>query len=305
MTLAFDFENVSTTEFGIGRDDERGQTFDLVPVDREVQHALQEMASATRNAMEELSDEPARYQPSEKYESTEYVDLPLDDRLVEPLRQVHRANNLPVDPTALADPSSVFCYFARMTDKRGRQLTALRRATQFKGVLKNRLIRLTTDTLRIIEDKVFKLDNDFDLLIDATTVHILRPNSFEFLGKLQDAVLAAVPENVTAIQGDLPFIDFAEIQDYASKHPRAARYLASIRSQKETKNIDKLALKKLCKAMGVKIEEAKGKISVVEADVMGFLEILDRRRYEVELVKDSPERFRATSRRKLGEGREK
>jgi hypothetical protein len=32
---------------------------------------------------------------------------------------------------------------------------------------------------------------------------------------------------------------------------------------------------------------------------MGFLEVLDRRRYELELVKGLPERFRATSRRKI------
>jgi hypothetical protein len=32
---------------------------------------------------------------------------------------------------------------------------------------------------------------------------------------------------------------------------------------------------------------------------MGLLEVLDRRRYEVELVKDSPERFKAASRRKI------
>jgi hypothetical protein len=32
---------------------------------------------------------------------------------------------------------------------------------------------------------------------------------------------------------------------------------------------------------------------------MGFLEVLDRRRYELELVKGQPERFKAESRTKL------
>ncbi len=32
---------------------------------------------------------------------------------------------------------------------------------------------------------------------------------------------------------------------------------------------------------------------------MGFLEVLDRRRYEVQLVKNSPEHFRAGSRTKI------
>jgi hypothetical protein len=33
---------------------------------------------------------------------------------------------------------------------------------------------------------------------------------------------------------------------------------------------------------------------------MDFLEVLDRRRYELELVKGSPEQYKAASRRKIG-----
>lgn len=300
MKLNFDFQNVKTTEFGIGRDNGDDQAFSFVAVDGNVQSALREMAVDTWNAMQSISTAPSRYEPSEKHGSCEYVYLPLDDDLNAQLRALHKANNLAVDSTALSNPSKVFCYFARLTDTKGRRLTALRRATQFKSVLKNRLIRLVTDALKIIEDKVFKLDIDFDLLIDTENIHILRPSGYEFVGQLQAAVLAAALENIKVIQKDLSFVDFDGIQDYASKHPRAARYLASIRAQKETKNIDKRALKKLCKNTCVEIHEANGTINVQEGHVMGFLEVLDRRRYEVELVKDSPERYRAPSRQKLG-----
>ena len=122
----------------------------------------------------------------------------------------------------------------------------------------------------------------------------------EFAGKLQEAILAAVPDNIKVIQTDLKYVDFSYIADYASHHPRAARCLASICSQKETKNVDKRLLKKLCKTTGVEIEEANGKIAVSEGHVMGFLEVVDRRRYELQLIKGSPERFRAASRHKIG-----
>jgi hypothetical protein len=176
-------------------------------VDADVQGALREMAVATWNAMRELGIDPPRYDPSEKHESSEYVHLPLDDELADRMNELHQANNLPINSNALADPAKVFCYFVRLTDAQGRRLTALRRATHFKGVLSNRLVRLMTNALKLIEDKVFKLDKDFDLLIDASHVHILRPNAFEFVGKLQEAVLAAVPENVRLIQRDLEFMD--------------------------------------------------------------------------------------------------
>lgn len=301
MNLDFDLETVTVSEFGVGRDDGNGQTFVKVPVDADVQEALREIASATWDAMQKDTGDPPRYEPSEKHGSTEYLYLPLADALTASVRELHEAVSLDIDSAALSDPADVFCYFARFTDKNKRRLTALRRATQFKGVLKsrNRLIRMLDDTLKVIEDTVFKLDNDFDLLVDAANVHILRPSGFEFAGKLQEAILAAMPLNVTAIQNDLAFVDFTAVEDYAGSHPRAARYLASIRAQAETKNIDKSALKKLCKDTGVEVSESKGKLTVDGAHIMGFLEVLDRRRYELELVKGWPERFRAASRRKI------
>jgi hypothetical protein len=299
MKLDFDLGKVVVTEFGVGRDDGNGQTFVTVPVDADVQKALREIVSATWDAMQKETDDPPRYEPSEKHGSTEYLFLPLDDDLASTVRELHEAVNLDIDANVLADPSDVFCYFARLTDSKKRRLTALRRATQFKGVLKNRLLRFVSDSLKLIEDRVFKLDSDFDLLIDSKNVHILRPSGFEFAGKLQEAILAAVPQNVAAIQQDLAFVDFTTIGDYAGAHPRAARYLASIRAQKETKNIDKSALKKVCKDTGVEVSESKGRVTVATGHEMGFLEVLDRRRYELELVKGSPERFRAASRRKI------
>lgn len=301
MKLEFDLDNVTVTEFGLGRDDGQGQTFVAVPVDADVQAALREMVQATWDAMQKDEDGPTKYEPSERHGATEYLYLPLDNELAASVRELHEAASLEINATVLAEPADVFCYFARLTDKKQRRLTALRRAAQFKGVLKsrNRLVRMLDDTLKIIDDDVFKLDSDFDLLIDSANVHILRPSGFEFAGHLQQAILDAVPDNVTAIAKDLAFVAFGGIEAYAGKHPRAARYLASIRGQAETKNIDKGLLKKLCKQTGVEVAEAKGKVTVAAGHEMGFLEVLDRRRYEVSLVKEKPERYRAASRKKL------
>ncbi len=301
MKLVFNLDKVKVTEFGVGREDATGQSFVLLPVDFGVQSALREMVEATWNAMQSDGGKPAPYQPSEKHAATEYLYLPLKDELATTLRDLHQAANLEIHVNALDEPADVFCYFARLRDDKQRYLTALRRATQFKGTLKkkNRLVRMLDDTLQIIEDKVFKLDNDFDLLVDSTFLHILRPSGFEFAGRLQQAILDAVPGNIEVVQQDIVFVDFDSIQEYALKHPRAARYLASIRGQAETKNIDRNALRRLCKSTGVEITNVNGKITIAAGHEMGFLEVLDRRRYELELVKGQPERFKASSRTKL------
>lgn len=49
------------------------------------------------------------------------------------VRELHEATNLNIEAGALDEPADVFCYFARLTDKKKRRLTALRRASQFKG----------------------------------------------------------------------------------------------------------------------------------------------------------------------------
>ena len=254
------------------------------------------MVQATWDAMQEDEDGPVKYEPSEKHGNTEYLYVPLSDDLATSVRELHQAANLSVTGNALADSSSVFCYFVRLIDQNERRLTALRRATQFKGVLKSKLVHIVSDALKIVEDKVFKLDRDFDLLVDSNTVHILRPSGFEFIGRLKQAILDAAPQNIQAIQTDLAFVEFDSIKEYVIKHPRAARYLASIRGWAETKDIDKNSLESYCKRNGVEVKESKGKITVSAGHEMGFLEVLDRRRYELELVTGKTERFRASSR---------
>jgi hypothetical protein len=302
MNLQYDFGNTVTTEFGVGKDNGSGQSFFLMTVDADVQKALGEMAQATWEAMQSEAKAPEKYDPSEKHGAIEHLFLPLKHPLAEGMAELQEAANLPLNSFALNNPATVFCYFTRMTDGAGQRLTGLRRATQFKGVLKKRFIRVHTNALKLVEEPLFKLDQDFDLLMDAHNLHILRPSGFEFAGQLQAAIMDSVPQNIALIQAELPFVDLAGVEAYAMKHPRAARYLASIQSQKQGKNIDKRALKALCKRTGVEVKESMGKLLVADDQVIGFLQVIDRRRYQVELVKGSPERYSAASRQKISNG---
>lgn len=299
--MNIDFGNITRVEFGVGRDDGQEQAFHAVIVDCDVQDALKEMALKTWADMQSLDQEPPEYQPSEKYESREYIVLPLQSDLATKLIELHRAVNLDLDQQALNDAENIFCYFAKIKDAQGRFVTALKRATYFKGVLKSRLISYFggSDALRIVDDKVFKLDHDFDLIIDDERVHILHPSGFEFAGQLQAAILASVDGNIEALRQDLGFVRLDNVQKYVRTRPRAARYLASIRSQQDIARIDRDHLVQACLATGVQIQDTD-EIIVDEGHIMGFLEVLDRRRYEVKLVPDEPEQFRASSRRQIG-----
>lgn len=300
--MHFDFDTLQHCEFGIGRDLHRdAQEFVIVPANGGVQTALREMAERTKADMFRSEQVPPRYEPSEKHASTEHLMLPINDDLAASMRALHQSENLPAAADALQDLARMFCYFARFRDGQGRRITALRRATQFKGVVSERtwLVRQFNDELVLLEDNVFKLDADFDLLIDDHQIHIWRPSGFEFAGRLQNAISAAVPQNVAIFRQSLDMVNWDSIETYARAHPRAARYLASIR---EFGNLDQITEQRLaaaCASTNVPIEIVNGLIYVGPGNELGFLEILDRRRYQVELVPGRFERFRAPSRRSL------
>lgn len=63
---------------------------------------------------------PAAFDPSEKYEGSEHLHIPLSDEPAAQVRNIHEAANPEVDANALENPEDVFCYFARMTDANGK-----------------------------------------------------------------------------------------------------------------------------------------------------------------------------------------
>ena len=298
--MNFDFENVKTAILGVGIDTDttakredrntpdgyREGEYYCIATDKNLQKALVEMATSSWKSMQKVTKKPSWYEPSEKYSSNEHICLELNNPLAETIRSVHDSTNIPLDQSALDNIEKLFCYFAQFTDSKGNKLTALRKASEFKGLVmqKNRLIRVIDDTMKFVEDMVFKLDKDFDMLADDKELHILRPSSFEYIGKLKDEILKAVSTNISTLKQNLSFVEFDRIEQYAENHPRAARYLASIRSRQDIANINRKRLISACKDTGVDVNtDRNGKIIVNDKNMMGFLEVLDRRRYTVDL----------------------
>jgi hypothetical protein len=301
MPIVFNYENVKVTEFGLGMDDQN-RAFIFVPVDEAVQSSLIDMVEETQNQMEQKEDHPSDYEPSEKYSSLEYLTLSLSNELVKELKILHESENLDENINAFNDMERCFAYFVKLTDDNDNRVTAVRRSTQFKTLIKkrNRLVQYVDNTLTELNDTVFKLDNDFDFIIQNDLIHILRPSGLEFTAQLQRAVMEAVPGNIAVIEKEISFVDFESISKYAQLHPRAARYIASIKSLSEASNVSHHKLNEYCKKTNVQVNEIDGKMHIDDSQVMGFLEILDRRRYEIDLVDDAkPEVYRAPSRNRV------
>lgn len=298
MSIEPNLENLKFTAFGVGQGEKSDLALFSVRTEPSVQSALKEMVDNTYHEMRKY-EYPQKYQPSEKHAPKEYLYFPLNDRYSETIRSIHTANNLEIEGDVLRDPNRFSFYFVQFKNESEERITALRRATQFKGVLKKPIIRLMTDTLKIDDGYFFKLDRDFDFLVDDENIYILHPIGFERIGQMTPAILGAVPENIEIMKNDMPFVFFDNICKYAEKHPRAAGYIASICQQKEIENFNRTEFESVCKQMEIEPSESNEMLMISDAHIMKFLELLDRRLYKDPLVKNSPETYKAESRRKV------
>lgn len=298
MTLQIN--NLQSVQFGVCRGPiSKGDAVE-VPVDNSVQDLLVDMINQSAPSDDDLPKVIRQYEPAESHADGERLALPLDDPLVTRLRTLYERNNLPIRSDAMSTPESITSYFGIFHRQNGSKLMGIRRASQFKGVLKARLCRLLDDSLKAIPDKVFKLDADFDVLIDGTTVHILHPASFDQLAEIDEAVLAAAVAHAQELEQRCPDLGFSSLTEYISTHKRAARLIASIRRRDD---LDQTAIAKFrreCQRSGIDVQLLDGKLSPAPKQELAFLEMLDRRRYVISLVNGKWERFAATGRKPVG-----
>ena len=299
--MNFDFDEIETATFGVCTRNQGNIDFLDVPVEVGVVHNLREMVLRTWERLHEIANVPDPYEPADEATGQRHLAVPIDDEAVALFRDVNEADHFdPGGEVLVGQPRRVFSYFARFTDNNGDRLTAMRRSTEFKGVIRHRnlLMRVVNDTLRMAQDDIFKLDTDFDLLIATDEVRILRPGSFETLGQLQDLIRAAVPQNIQELQESLQFVDFGPIQEFAEGNVGAARLVASIRAR-GVEGVILQSLQQTCIDNGVEVHLDGEQLTVGEDAMLGFLRTLDRRRFSTELIPGEREVYDASNRRRV------
>lgn len=298
--MNFDFDEIGNVTFGVCTRLKGEIEFFDVQVDDGVHNMLREMTVSTWARMLEVADDPTDYEPTERYSGDQHLFVGLDESSVEFFNEIHGAVNFDPGGNILREPRLVFCYFAKLDDYNGNRLTAVRRSSLFKGVLKqkNRILALADDRLRVMEDDLFRLDHNFDVLVDDDEVHILNASGFELLGSLQDAIRDAAGENVQALQASLPFVDMGLGEPQGTFTVSLARRLAAVKKQR-LGGITVDSLRTECQRKNVAFTETQDGLRFEEDALVGLLDILDRRRFVDELVPGEAVQYKADSRQRL------
>jgi hypothetical protein len=299
--MNFDLNNITLTTLVGYFENDQGQNARhiQIPINVEVQNELKNMLAATSQkiGLPANTQNLPTFSPAEKYSSEEPLKLPLTTEYVTDLVATLSIQNLPSDVNALNFISELEYYYAIFTDGQNRKLFAFRRAAQFKGIIKSKLTIIHGGILSVLDRPVFKLDNDFDYIVDNQDIFILRPSGFEFTTNVHGAVIQSAAANATTIATSITFLDISRISSYASTHARSARLLAAIRSRNDLHLIDRNLLLTACQQFGISISHNQnGMVGPNSGHEYDFLCIIDRRAYTATLIPNQPEKYEAASR---------
>lgn len=301
MWDGFNFNHVSSVEFCVNVEEDGEFENYQIPADASVQDALRQMLEETRAFFDEAEEagELGNFELSEKYAAREPLIADIDDEAMEFPRTLFAEEGWESNPDALHHPGEIPFYFGVFLDNHDRKLVAVRRATQFKGVLKSKLIRWFDDTLQLIENDVFRLDHEFDILITSAHVHILHPKSFEFIADIEQLIADKAHEKALSLGQQIKFARFEEIAQFCRTKKRAARLVASLSARDDLGEIKRSKFIAAAEESGVEIENVGTKIRPVHGSEYGFLELLDDRRYTTNIKTGAKARYLASSRKRL------
>ncbi len=293
-----DFRNI---EFGICTIIEGQQAIVRIPIDDSVRTMLYEMHEEFYNTYFAIEGEPEQYQASEKYGATEKLIIPLNNEHLSSLRELYNQNNIPIANIALGEiANSITYYFAIFRHRNGAKQIAIKRPSQFKGLLRKKLIHLIDDTLQVLPDNIFKLDNDFDFIIHENNIDILHPTGFNFIANIEDEILRSAADATRQLSVRIQFVNFNYLADFVGHSKTASKLIASIKSRDDLERTSQEKLIEKCTRIGVVVREENGQLIPDEAHIVRFLEILDRRGYDFDILDDDvPEIYVAASRKRV------
>jgi hypothetical protein len=288
-------------EFGIGI--ENGSQPDILyrlSINDSVKEALYDMKETFDNQFMSFPDAPTRFELTEKYASSEHLTYPLIQNELPDLSNLYtNSARIPLNDININDNLPLISYyFAIFTHNNGSKTIGVKRPTQFKGLLRKKIVKILNDSLIMVPDDLFKLDIDFDFFINETSIDILHPNGFLYISKIDQFTLQRAGEATNALALRINFINFAYIAPLVEQKITAARLISSIKSRPDLEDTNEQKLLAKCALHGVIINQQGNLIAPQDDHLITFLQILDRRLYDYDLLDNNTEQYLASSRKR-------
>lgn len=295
----FDLNDIQSVNFAVALRSNGNRYF--VPTDVHIKDALKDVLRATASGFEQLDGDWEPHDISEDYGDRRRVYAPRNTDYLADLSAIFGAGALDDLANAHDCVPDIDYYFGVFHDNQGRKAIGIKKGTQLKGTLgaRNKLMRLADDSLQMIEDDVLKLDREFDAIITDGHVFMLKVRSVEYLANIVEHVAGAAALKVRQIHNTVAFLDLSRIEADIAEHPRMARMAAAIAARSDLALIQRNRIEELAEHHGLVLNEVGGRLRCRRQDEAKLLEILDARRYHLDLTATGAVPYRATGRQKV------
>lgn len=295
----FGFSDIRSVDFAVALRAKKQRYF--VPTDGAIKKQLKEIVRATKASFEQMDLDWELHDISEDYGDRRCVYAARDNDYLADLSAIYDVSHFDDLSNAHEHAQDIEYYFATFHDNQDRRVVGIKKATQLKTTLgaRNRLVRLVDDTLKMIEDDVLRLDREFDAIITDKFVFMLNVRSVEYLANIVEHVAGAAASKIQQIHDALTFLDMTRIKESIAEHPRMARMAASIASRSDLTQIQRERVEELADQHGLVLREIDGRLRCRRQDEAKLLEILDARRYYLDLTATQPVPYRATGRQRV------
>ena len=294
-----DLQTVTAQNFGVKMRSDASLHF--IPTDGGTKAVLRDVLNSTVGAFNAIDGDWQAYDISEDYGEPRRIFAARDAEHfddVSAIFDIGALNDLANLDDHIRDIDYYFCEFR---DAANAKIVGVKKAVQFKTTLaaRNKLARLVNDTLQIIEENVVKIDPLFDALITDQNIFILKPRAVEYIADMVTHVAGAATEKVRHIHDNIAFLDLSRIEEKISSHPKMARMAASIAARDDLAEFQQDKIVALATQHGVVFKEIDGRLQCRVSDEAKLLEILDARRYHLDLANDGGDPYRASARQRV------
>lgn len=296
-----DLATVTAQNFGVKMRSDASLHF--IPTDAGTKAVLTDVLNGTIAVLNGINGEWQTYDISEDYGEPRRIFVERDAENFEDVSAIFDIGVLNDLANLDEHVRDIDFYFCEFRDAAGAKIVGIKKAAQFKTTLaaRNKLARLVNDTLQIIEENVVKIDPLFDALVTDQHIFILKPRAVEYIADMVTRVAGAAVEKVRHIHDNITFLDLSRIEEKISGHPQMARMAASIAARDDLGEFQQEKIVSLATQHGIVFKEVDGRLQCRVTDEAKLLEILDARRYHLDLANDGGDPYRASARQRVSD----
>lgn len=292
--------DIAGVQFCVCFKSDRKDEVSSIPVSAEVQKSLKGMIVETQREWSSMDGGWVRFEYAEQYPSKAKLRAEHTVEEFDKIRYLYGIENAPIETNLFDVKYDISYYLVIYTLNSGSRVVGVKQASQLKGLLssRNRIVQIIDDSLILLDRDVLRLDKDFDFIIDDTFVYILHSTGFENIAAVDEKMLSRAREKALELHQRVSFVDFTGIADHAAKHKRSARLVAAIWSNKELDTLSAAKVKRWANRTEVEYTEVAGLITPSVGNEAALLQILDYRRYAMDIDSKGVKVFEALSRRR-------